>query len=180
MTVHGAKGLEAPIVILADTMTPPAGPRPPRLLQLAGGADDLGRAAKPTTCRASRSARASASAEAEHEYRRLLYVAMTRAADRLIVCGADGIRKRPEGCWYDLVRDALEPRLVAEGDGDEKVLRFCNPATGDLFCSAPRLPRRPQRARRAISRPGCGNRHPPKRRVPRRCRRRRLSTKTLR
>ena len=38
MTVHGAKGLEAPVVILADTMTPPAGPRPPRLLQLAGGA----------------------------------------------------------------------------------------------------------------------------------------------
>ena len=38
MTVHGAKGLEAPIVILADTMTPPAGPRPPRLLQLADGA----------------------------------------------------------------------------------------------------------------------------------------------
>ena len=35
MTVHGAKGLEAPIVILADTITPPAGPRPPRLLKLA-------------------------------------------------------------------------------------------------------------------------------------------------
>ena len=34
MTVHGAKGLEAPIVILADTTTPPAGPpqRQPRLL----------------------------------------------------------------------------------------------------------------------------------------------------
>ena len=44
MTVHGAKGLEAPIVILADTMTPPTGPQPPRLLELAGGADDLGRA----------------------------------------------------------------------------------------------------------------------------------------
>ena len=38
MTVHGAKGLEAPIVFLADTMTPPAGPRPPRLLELAGKA----------------------------------------------------------------------------------------------------------------------------------------------
>ncbi|MGB6536399.1 MAG: double-strand break repair helicase AddA, partial [Xanthobacteraceae bacterium] len=37
MTVHGAKGLEAPVVILADTMTPPAGPRPPRLLKLADG-----------------------------------------------------------------------------------------------------------------------------------------------
>src|SRR3984893_9556559 len=38
MTVHGAKGLEAPIVILADTMTPPTGPKPPRLLELSGGA----------------------------------------------------------------------------------------------------------------------------------------------
>ncbi len=38
MTVHGAKGLEAPVVILADTMTPPQGPRPPRVLQLAAGA----------------------------------------------------------------------------------------------------------------------------------------------
>ena len=38
MTVHGAKGLEAPVVILADTMTPPSGPRPPRLLELADGA----------------------------------------------------------------------------------------------------------------------------------------------
>jgi ATP-dependent helicase/nuclease subunit A len=132
MTVHGAKGLEAPVVILADTMTPPAGPRPPRLLQLAGGATIwVGRKADdvPSVTQA----RASASAEAEHEYRRLLYVAMTRAADRLIVCGADGIRKRPENCWYDLIRDALEPRLVAEGDGDDKVLRYCNPATGDLF-----------------------------------------------
>ena len=44
MTVHGAKGLEAPIVILADTITPPAGPRPPRLLKLRGRSADLGRA----------------------------------------------------------------------------------------------------------------------------------------
>ena len=41
MTVHGAKGLEAPIVVLADTMTPPAGPRHPRLLTLAAR-DGLG------------------------------------------------------------------------------------------------------------------------------------------
>ena len=34
MTVHGAKGLEAPIVILADTTTPPQGWHPPRLLPL--------------------------------------------------------------------------------------------------------------------------------------------------
>src|SRR6202035_3454407 len=34
MTVHGAKGLEAPVVILADTTTRPAGPHDPRLLAL--------------------------------------------------------------------------------------------------------------------------------------------------
>jgi len=49
---------------------------------------------------------------------------MTRAADRLIICGADGERKRPDGCWYDLVRAALGPRLVEEIDGGETVWRF--------------------------------------------------------
>jgi ATP-dependent helicase/nuclease subunit A len=133
MTVHGAKGLEAPLVILADTMTPPAGPRPPRLLQLAQGAENgatiwVGRKADDVPSVAL--ARSIAYAEAEHEYRRLLYVAMTRAADRLIVCGADGIRGRPKNCWYDLIRDALEPFLVAEGDGDDKVLRYSKAADG--------------------------------------------------
>ncbi|HEY2531528.1 MAG TPA: double-strand break repair helicase AddA [Xanthobacteraceae bacterium] len=128
MTVHGAKGLEAPIVFLADTMTPPSGPRPPRLLELAGGAvvwagrqqDDV-----PVVA----TARQSARAHAEDEYRRLLYVGMTRAADRLIVCGAEGERPRPQGCWYDLVRGPLEPRLAVEQDGDEKVLRYRSPTS---------------------------------------------------
>jgi ATP-dependent helicase/nuclease subunit A len=123
MTVHGAKGLEAPIVILADTMTPPAGPRQPRLLTLPGEsviwagrkADD----APPVAA-----ARQAALDEARDEYRRLLYVAMTRAEDRLIVCGADGERKRPDGCWYDLIRQALDSDLVEETEGEEKVLRY--------------------------------------------------------
>ena len=123
MTVHGAKGLEAPIVILADTMTPPAGPKPPRLLELSGGAviwagrkeDDVPSVA---------AARDAARSEAENEYRRLLYVAMTRAADRLIICGADGRTKRPGRCWYDLVRGPLEAFLVEADDSGEKVLRF--------------------------------------------------------
>jgi ATP-dependent helicase/nuclease subunit A len=62
--------------------------------------------------------------EARDEYRRLLYVAMTRAEDRLIVCGADGERKRPDGCWYDMIRQALNGDLAEEIDGDEKVLRY--------------------------------------------------------
>jgi ATP-dependent helicase/nuclease subunit A len=123
MTVHGAKGLEAPIVILADTMTPPMGPRPPRLLELASGpviwagrtADDV-----PSVS----DARNKARSEAENEYRRLLYVAMTRAADRLIVCGADGTRARPKGCWYDLIRAALETSLAKEDDNGETIFRY--------------------------------------------------------
>jgi ATP-dependent helicase/nuclease subunit A len=123
MTVHGAKGLEAPIVILADTITPPAGPRPPRLLKLAGGpliwagrkADDV-----PPV----QAARQLALREAEDEYRRLLYVAMTRAADRLIICGAEGVRGRPPGCWYDLVRGPLEGSLIEEHDNGETILCF--------------------------------------------------------
>jgi ATP-dependent helicase/nuclease subunit A len=123
MTVHGAKGLEAPLVILADTMTPPAGPRQPRLLTLSGGAV-VWAGKKADDSSAMGSARQAALAEARDEYRRLLYVAMTRAADRLIICGADGERRRPDGCWYDLVRAALDPQLVEETDGGEKVLRF--------------------------------------------------------
>ncbi len=116
MTVHGAKGLEAPIVILADTTTPPAGPQhfqprlfalpardappdtPDRIVWVPRKADDV----PPTAV-----ARAKATAEAEDEHRRLLYVAMTRAADRLIVCGSIGERAMPPGCWYDLVQQGL-------------------------------------------------------------------------
>jgi ATP-dependent helicase/nuclease subunit A len=123
MTVHGAKGLEAPIVFLADTMTPPAGPRHPRLLTL-GGTTTIWAGRKADDAPAVATARQDALAEAEHEYRRLLYVAMTRAADRLIVCGAEGERKRPDGCWYDLIRAPLEPFLVEETDSAEKVLRY--------------------------------------------------------
>jgi ATP-dependent helicase/nuclease subunit A len=66
-------------------------------------------------------ARLEARRAAENEHRRLLYVGMSRAADRLIVCGAEGERSRPAGCWYDLVSDALKPVASeeAERDGDK-------------------------------------------------------------
>jgi ATP-dependent helicase/nuclease subunit A len=123
MTVHGAKGLEARVVILADTMTEPMGPRPPRLLTLADGAL-IWTGRKDDDVPAVADARQAALTEAEHEYRRLLYVAMTRAADRLIISGADGERRRPRGCWYDLVCEPLKTLLVEEEEGGEKVLRF--------------------------------------------------------
>ncbi len=117
MTVHGAKGLEAPVVFLADTASSPTdtqrlrlihftpdGTRPgvPGVVVWAGKmADDP----RPVA-----DARAAMLREAEDEYRRLLYVAMTRAADRLIVGGCQpGNRNnlRPL-CWYDLIDKGLK------------------------------------------------------------------------
>ena len=133
MTVHGAKGLEAPVVILADTTSPPTGPRPPRLLALpaeraAPGTPDrfvwAGR--KASDVRAVAAARQRVLAEAQHEHRRLLYVAMTRAADRLIVCGCEGQKARPKGCWYDLVFEGLRDRdgFAAIGEGEDQIWRY--------------------------------------------------------
>ena len=133
MTVHGAKGLEAPVVFLADTTTPPKGPREPRLLWLApeNAPPDaperlIWAGAKATDVAPVASARARAVGAAEDEYRRLLYVGMTRAADRLIVCGARGRNGKPAGCWYDLIADALTPaaREVPADDGDGTVWQW--------------------------------------------------------
>jgi ATP-dependent helicase/nuclease subunit A len=118
MTVHGAKGLEAPIVVLADSTTPPQGFHPPRLLPLPSKTATPG----PIVWATSKindigpmiAAREAVLDGARDEYRRLLYVAMTRAIDRLIVCGVESIRKIPEGCWYELVRGTLETLCVKE------------------------------------------------------------------
>ena len=71
-------------------------------------------------------ARGQAQAAARDEYRRLLYVAMTRAKERLVICGTQGERKIPDGCWYQLVDDALRADCVSEpaDDGADDVLRF--------------------------------------------------------
>src|SRR3546814_13704227 len=84
MTFHGAKGLQAPSVILPDTL------RMPRLQdQWLWHAPERGievplwTASSRTADRASAAARGEAKRRQEQEYRRLLYVALTRDADRL-------------------------------------------------------------------------------------------------
>ena len=144
MTVHGAKGLEAPTVILADTTTRPAGPRDPRLLaaaRMAPGTPDRLIWARGQTedVAPMREARERARAAAQDEYRRLLYVAMTRAAERLIICGTEGQQKRPDGCWYDLVHGGLVSSAAEEpaDDGDGTVWRYRKGEVAEAIPSKP-------------------------------------------
>ena len=121
LTVHGSKGLQAPIVILPDTMqTPTEGPP---LLWPDGGDVVLWPPAKQYRDEVSVQAYAAARAAQADEYRRLLYVAMTRAQDRLYICGWQMRNKAPEGCWYNLVHRAL--RDVAR-EAPEPALRMAD------------------------------------------------------
>jgi ATP-dependent helicase/nuclease subunit A len=71
--------------------------------------------------------------ENEDEHGRLLYVAMTRAINRLIVCGAEGERGPQEGCWWNMVSGALRPVSAEEpaDDGEGTVWRYRPTLLGD-------------------------------------------------
>jgi ATP-dependent helicase/nuclease subunit A len=116
MTVHGAKGLEAPVVFLVDTTTSPADTTRLKLVRMPQGSAAphapgvvvwAGKKAEDPPAVAT--ARAAMLGETEDEYRRLLYVAMTRAADRLIIggCMPGNMRKLRELSWYDLIEKGL-------------------------------------------------------------------------
>lgn len=106
LTVHGAKGLEAPIVFLPDTLQMPI-QTPPILWDEAAGLP-LWMVAREAPPRAAQAALDAAKRKRDQEYRRLLYVAMTRAADRLYICGWQTKRAPPTGNWHALIKRGLE------------------------------------------------------------------------
>src|SRR5690606_9565499 len=113
MTVHGAKGLEAPIVILPDT----ADRRPPQEppVVVPEGGPPLWLLGKDETVPLAQAATEARKAVREAESLRLLYVAVTRARSWLIVAAAG---KAGEGSWYGLLRTAAEGLpLLPDRDG---------------------------------------------------------------
>ena len=121
MTVHGAKGLEAPVVILADT-TGGFESRDPGLIAREG--ELYWSPSKSEDDHVIADVRAATLAAAQREHLRLLYVAMTRARDRLIICGhTRGNLKggRAAGSWHELVEAGLgkiaAPHKTPFGEG---------------------------------------------------------------
>ena len=107
LTVHASKGLEAPYVILADSGDLPPLPSSPIILWK----EEDGPLLCPTKDNRPASIENLLEKEREknlEEYRRLLYVALTRAKDHIIICGIQGNLEIPSTSWYALIREALQ------------------------------------------------------------------------
>ncbi len=129
MTVHASKGLQAPIVFLPDTTRSSSGQQNDALfwpdrtgLKLPYFAPD-----KSLMVRQVATGKQRYDLMAEQEYARLLYVAMTRAEDRLYICGYKGTKGIVDASWYNYVSQAFAQMEGVEKIGDK--LRLSNPAS---------------------------------------------------
>ena len=143
MTVHGAKGLEAPVVLLADATSDPSrlgGPARTLDFPLPGvGKAPLLRPRKAERMPPFEALIAAEEAADLEEHWRLLYVALTRASERLVIAGLDTSNSRgelPANCWHGRVQAALAA-LGAQTEADE--------AWGERWSYRGRIPTAPPR-----------------------------------
>lgn len=120
MTVHGSKGLQAPIVILADTVKVKNKAKTSEFLW---DDDDLfyfppNASSYDDVCARLKEKRLDADFD---EYRRLLYVALTRAEDRLYIAGFSKTKEADEQSWYKLLSDNISSNVILP-DGDKHIV----------------------------------------------------------
>lgn len=119
MTVHGAKGLQAPIVILPDTLRIPD--RPPLFLE-EGGELILNKGGKylhPYL----QELHQLHQTKTQEEYQRLLYVALTRAENHLVIAGWANKAAVPFECWYHWLEQVI-PQTQASFPGPQSCPRL--------------------------------------------------------
>jgi ATP-dependent helicase/nuclease subunit A len=124
MTVHGAKGLEAPVVILPDCAVPTKGGGGRVTLLQPDEGPVAWAPSKGDETEGLRETVAAAKDREMQEANRLLYVALTRAESWLIVAAAGKLQQPSAVSWYEIVADAMAemgaaPLAVAglEGNG---------------------------------------------------------------
>ena len=129
LTVHAAKGLQAPIVVLADTTFTQDGNRD--ALTWDGDTPIWAAGARVKRDSVSNNLRDQARQQSLREEMRLLYVALTRAEDRLYICGWKQKRTSSGPTWYQQVAGAAEA-MVASGGAVSTPFVF-EDATGQGF-----------------------------------------------
>ena len=124
MTVHSAKGLQAPIVFLPDTVSMPNTGKEGRVLLFG----EQGNARVPMWVTPGEGLdsvemrKDTLKMQQLFEYRRLLYVALTRAEDHLYVMGWKGPKDTSPDCWYSLIKDGIT--RLGIGPGTDDVYRY--------------------------------------------------------
>jgi ATP-dependent helicase/nuclease subunit A len=150
MTVHASKGLEAPIVFLVDPGSAAFHSSHMSKLRMLDGKEHQDHLPKspvwlPTSKFENSQTKAYKTAAenmAEEEYRRLLYVGLTRAADRLVVCGYRGSTNPTKPTWHMLVEQGFnraEPEMICDvsydlddqNDEPWDIKRFIRPNIAD-------------------------------------------------
>ncbi|HEY0623390.1 double-strand break repair helicase AddA [Sphingomonas sp.] len=126
MTAHGAKGLQAPLVILADATADPQGGNRGDFVKWApeghdGAAFPVFRPGKAERGGPVDAAVSQAEARELEEHWRLFYVAATRAEERLVIAGALGPKAKgeaPAASWYAASRAAFDALGIADDEGE--------------------------------------------------------------